>query len=194
MWRNTWYFLKLYRQLKFRSILRYKLLICRFQWIVFIKIFKVIYFLLNLSRYLDQYCGIGFKLQPIENLSCMKVYSSRDVLNPSTFVFCYLQQSAQGYIFLKEGHGLHVTWLTCPCQMCNSAYSIDTNPHAALYYPIKNYRGLSPNYRGERWAYVHLIRGAANHPIIYLSSHLRCTPRSLKVCLLAHFNKWSTYE
>ena len=36
--------------------------------------------------------------------------------------------------------------------------------------PIKNYRGLSPNYREERWAYVHLMRGAANHPIIYLRS------------------------
>ena len=63
--------------------------------------------------------------------------------------------------------------------------------HVSLYYPIKNYRGLSPNYRGERWAYVHLMRGAA---IIYLSAHLRCTPRGLKVCLLAHFNKWSTYK
>ena len=34
-------------------------------------------------------------------------------------------------------------------------------------YPIKNYRGLSPNYRGQRWAYVHFIGGAANYPIIY---------------------------
>ena len=51
-------------------------------------------------------------------------------------------------------------------------------------YPIKNYRGLSPNYRGERWAYVHLIRGAANHPIIYLSAHLQYTPRKLKICFL----------
>ena len=33
--------------------------------------------------------------------------------------------------------------------------------------PIKNYRGLSPNYRGQRWAYVHFIGGAANYPIIY---------------------------
>ena len=29
----------------------------------------------------------------------------------------------------------------------------------SIYYPIKNYRG-------KRWAHVHLIRGAANHPII----------------------------
>ena len=36
------------------------------------------------------------------------------------------------------------------------------------HYPIKNYRGLSPNYRGERWAYVHLIREAANLLITYL--------------------------
>ena len=35
------------------------------------------------------------------------------------------------------------------------------------FYPIKNYRGLSPNYRGERWAYVHFLGGAANYPIIY---------------------------
>ena len=34
--------------------------------------------------------------------------------------------------------------------------------------PNQELRGLSPNYRGERWAYVHRIRGAANHPIIYL--------------------------
>ena len=38
---------------------------------------------------------------------------------------------------------------------------------ATIYYPIKNYRGLSPNYRGKRWAYVHFIGGAANYPIIY---------------------------
>ena len=61
-------------------------------------------------------------------------------------------------------------------------------------YPIKNYRGLSPNYRGKRWVYVHFIRGAANPPIIYLRAHLRFTPRSLQVCLFAHFNKWSTYD
>ena len=35
------------------------------------------------------------------------------------------------------------------------------------YYPIKNYRGLGPNYRGKRWAYVHFKGGAADHPIIY---------------------------
>ena len=34
-------------------------------------------------------------------------------------------------------------------------------------YPIKIYRGLSSNYRGQRWAYVHFIGGAANYPIIY---------------------------
>ena len=34
-------------------------------------------------------------------------------------------------------------------------------------YPIKNYRGLSPTYRGKRWAYVHFIGDAANYPIIY---------------------------
>ena len=33
--------------------------------------------------------------------------------------------------------------------------------------PIKKYHKLSPNYKGKRWAYVHLIRGATNHPIIY---------------------------
>ena len=32
---------------------------------------------------------------------------------------------------------------------------------------IKNYRGLSPNYREERWMYVHFIGGAANYPLIY---------------------------
>ena len=35
-------------------------------------------------------------------------------------------------------------------------------------YPMKNYRGLSPNYRGKRWAYVHRIKRTANPPIIYL--------------------------
>ena len=34
-----------------------------------------------------------------------------------------------------------------------------------LRYPIKNYRGLSAINMGERWAYVHLIRGSANYPI-----------------------------
>ena len=38
-------------------------------------------------------------------------------------------------------------------------------------HPIKNYRGLSQNYRGKRWAYVHLIRGAASYPIIYLRTN-----------------------
>ena len=47
-------------------------------------------------------------------------------------------------------------------------------------YPIKNYRGLSPHYREKRWAYVYLIRGAANPSIIYLRAHLRFTPRSLQ--------------
>ena len=36
------------------------------------------------------------------------------------------------------------------------------------YYPIKNYRGLSPNYRGERWAYVDFIGESAKHPVNYL--------------------------
>ena len=36
-----------------------------------------------------------------------------------------------------------------------------------LYNPIKNYRELSLNYRGERWAYVHFIGGAANYILIY---------------------------
>ena len=40
--------------------------------------------------------------------------------------------------------------------------------YSRTYYPIKNYRGLSPIYRGKQWAYVHFIRGAANHPVIYL--------------------------
>ena len=33
---------------------------------------------------------------------------------------------------------------------------------------IKNYRELSPPYRGERWAYVYLIGGAAKPSIICL--------------------------
>ena len=40
--------------------------------------------------------------------------------------------------------------------------------NVSTLYPIKNYRGLSPNNRRKRRAYVHLIRGAANYPIIYL--------------------------
>ena len=36
------------------------------------------------------------------------------------------------------------------------------------HYAIKKYRGLSSNYRGERWAYVYLFRGAANYRVIYL--------------------------
>ena len=45
-------------------------------------------------------------------------------------------------------------------------------------YSIKNYRGLSPNYRGKRWAYIHHIRGSGsvNHPIIlhYPITNYRC--------------------
>ena len=44
-----------------------------------------------------------------------------------------------------------------------------TSVHRAtvhMNYPIKNYRGLSPSYSEKRWAYVHLIRGAAHYPII----------------------------
>ena len=37
-----------------------------------------------------------------------------------------------------------------------------------IHFPIKNYRKLSPNYKRERWAYVPLIRGAADSSIIYL--------------------------
>ena len=43
-------------------------------------------------------------------------------------------------------------------------YELDTRSKTI----IKNYRGLSPNYRRERWTYVHLIRRSANHSIIYL--------------------------
>ena len=46
-------------------------------------------------------------------------------------------------------------------------FQLPAEVYDELYYPIKNYRGLSPNYRGERWAYVHFIGGAANYPIIY---------------------------
>ena len=43
-----------------------------------------------------------------------------------------------------------------------------------MHYPIKNYRGPSPNYRGERWAQVHLIRGLANQPIILHYEVYKC--------------------
>ena len=46
-------------------------------------------------------------------------------------------------------------------------HSASNKDRSILYYPIKNYRGLSPNYREKRWAYVHFIGGAANYPIIY---------------------------
>ena len=63
------------------------------------------------------------------------------------------------------------------------------------YYPIKNYRGLSPNYREERWAHVCFIRGAANHPIIYLRStfdlhHEACKSVYLRILISeAYTNK-----
>ena len=44
----------------------------------------------------------------------------------------------------------------------------------AAYYTMKNYRGLSPNYRGKRWAYVHLIEGSANYPIILHYEECKC--------------------
>ena len=54
-------------------------------------------------------------------------------------------------------------------------------------YPIKNYRGLSPNNRGKRWAYVPFIRGAANHPIILHYEACKCS-------YLCIYSKWSIYE
>ena len=54
-------------------------------------------------------------------------------------------------------HLMNIFELHAPCQQ--HVYRI--------CYPIKNYRRLSPNYRGERWAYVHFIGGAANYSIIY---------------------------
>ena len=56
-----------------------------------------------------------------------------------------------------------------------------------FYYPIKNYGGLSPNYRGKRWAYVNLIRGAANHSIILYYEACKCA-------YLCMYSKWSIYE
>ena len=48
-------------------------------------------------------------------------------------------------------------------------------------YPIKNYRGISPNYRGKRWAYVHLIRGSANHPINVHYEECKCAYLSILI-------------
>ena len=77
----------------------------------------------------------------------------------------------------------------CSSPMTMSPEVVESVSVSCAKYPIKNYRGLSPDYRGKRWAYVLFIRGAANPPIIYLCAHLRFTPRSLQVCLFAHFNK-----
>ena len=55
--------------------------------------------------------------------------------------------------------------------------------------PNQELSGAKSELQGKRWAYVHFIRGAANPLIIYLRAHLRFTPRSLQVCLFAHFNK-----
>ena len=59
--------------------------------------------------------------------------------------------------------------------------------HRMPNYPIKNYRGLSPNYRRKRWAYVHFIRGAANHPIFLHYEACKCA-------YLYKYSKWGIYE
>ena len=45
------------------------------------------------------------------------------------------------------------------------------------YYPIKNYRGLSPNYRGKRWAYAQSYKRSGQPPY-------NSTLRSQQMCLL----------
>ena len=41
--------------------------------------------------------------------------------------------------------------------------------------PNQEIWGLSPNYRGDRWAYVHLTRESANHPINVHYKACKCT-------------------
>ena len=42
---------------------------------------------------------------------------------------------------------------------------------------------------GERWAYVHLIRGSRGQPPYNLpAARHRLTPQTQHMCLLAHFN------
>ena len=62
------------------------------------------------------------------------------------------------------------------------------------YNPIKNYRGLSPNYRGGTVGVCSFHRRCGQLPCNLPITHLRFTPRRLQVCLFAHFNKWSIYE
>ena len=56
--------------------------------------------------------------------------------------------------------------MTCMAHLLFSLLNFSLANRKVENYPIKNYRGQSPNYRRKRWVYVHLIRGAANHPII----------------------------
>ena len=51
-------------------------------------------------------------------------------------------------------------------------------------YPIKNYRGLSPNYRGERWAVCSFHRRCGQLSYNLPITHLWITSRSLQVCFL----------
>ena len=51
-------------------------------------------------------------------------------------------------------------------------------------YPIKNYRGLSSNFRGGTVGVCAFHRRCGQLPYNLPITHLRFTPRSLQVCLL----------
>ena len=80
-------------------------------------------------------------------------------------------------------------WRRC----CASAYAmLNTEIISTIkYIPIKNYRVLSPNYRGKWWAYVHLIRGAANHPIILRYETCKCVSCA---CIISEASTKNKYE
>ena len=60
--------------------------------------------------------------------------------------------------------------------------------------PNQELSGAKSKLQGETVGVCLFYKRAANPPIIYVRAHLRFTPRSLQVCLFAHFNKCSTYD
>ena len=60
--------------------------------------------------------------------------------------------------------------------------------------PNQELSGAKPELKGETVSACSFYKRSGQLPYNLPITHLLVTPRSLQVCLLAHFNKWSIYE
>ena len=125
--------------------------------------------------------------------------------------FCYTLSLSKWMARIEFSviRGMAVIYLGCQYSKSYELQSVHGILGHFTYYPIKNYRWLSPNYRAKRWAYVHLIRGLANHPFnvhykackcAYLciliseaSMHKKCIEKYVRLFSWNYFNRENSH-